>query len=125
MEKKTAKNKTALKGRDIMAPVDQITLDGQAYKLKFDNQCFRNAEDVYEAVYGRDVGYAQILQEIGRGKYRAIQALFFAAMASAGSEMAWEEFDQKFKLDSIEGIGDIIAQNLEKSLPEPEGDETP
>lgn len=125
MDKETDKAQPQVKGRDIMAPVDRITVDGKVYKLTFDNQCFRNAEDVYEMVYGRDVGYAQILQEIGRGKYRAIMALFFAAMVSAGSVMEWEEFDQKFKLDSIEGVSDIIARNLEKSLPELEGDETP
>lgn len=105
------------RGRDISAPIEQITINGQPYKLLFNNYAARIAEDVYEQYYGKDVGFGDILKGIARGKYSACMALFYAAMIAGGADMPWPEFDQNFKLDSIEGIRDIIMRGVEKALP--------
>ena len=47
-----------IRGRDISAPIEYITLDGTRYKTVYSNQTARLAEDVYERQYGMDVGYA-------------------------------------------------------------------
>lgn len=108
------------KGRDISAPIEQITIDGNAYKLVYNNHAARVAEDVYEQYYGQDVGYGEIIQRIARGKYAAIMALFYGAMVAGGCDMEWREFDANFKLDSVDGIREIILRGLEKSLPQVE-----
>ena len=48
------------RARDVSAPIQFITLDGTRYKLAFTNRAARVAEDVYEQVYGRDVGLSLI-----------------------------------------------------------------
>ncbi|MEG0902535.1 MAG: hypothetical protein RSG96_10455, partial [Clostridia bacterium] len=94
---------TESRGRDVAAPIEHVTIDGKPYRLLFNNYAARVAEDVYEQFYGKDVGYGDILKGIARGKYAAVMALFYAAMVAGGTDMPWEEFDAKFKLDSIEG----------------------
>lgn len=115
-----------VRGRDIAAPVEQITIDGTSYKMVYNNHTARVAEDVYEQYYGKDVGYGEILQGIAKGKYSAIMALFYAAMVAGGCEMTWPEFDEKFKLDSVDGIREIIMRGISKSLPQAsEGEKNP
>lgn len=91
--------------------------------MVFNNHAARVAEDVYEQYYGQDVGYGEIIQRIAKGKYAAIMALFYGAMVAGGCDMEWPEFDEKFKLDSVDGIRAIIMRGLEKSLPQVEQDE--
>lgn len=108
---------TEVRGRDVHAPVEFVVLNGTEYKTVYNNRTARIAEDVYEQQYGKDVGYATILREIAVGKYKAIMALFYAAIASGGSDMTWEEFDAAFNLDSIPNVREIIAGAVAKSLP--------
>ncbi len=56
------------RGRDVAAPVNEITLDGKRYALVFSNKAARVAEDVYEQQYGQDVGYAGILAALTKFK---------------------------------------------------------
>lgn len=111
------------RARDISAPIQFITLDGQRYKLAFTNRAARVAEDVYEQVYGRDVGYTEILKALSNFKYKAVMAVFFGALIAGGAEMDWETFDNLFKLDSIEGIREIIVQGVVDALPRDGGDD--
>ena len=113
------------RGRDMSAPVEFITLNGTQYKTVYNNQTARIAEDVYEQQYGKDVGYGEILKGIAKGKYRAIMALFYAAIISGGAQLSWEDFDAQFHLDSIEGVREIIARAVQKTLPDvPEQEDT-
>lgn len=121
--KKTVKNSSSIKGRDVAAPVKEITIDGIVYPLKFNNYSARLAEDVYEDQYGKDKNYTDILQELSRGKYRAIMAVFFGAMVSGGHDMSWAAFDEQFKLDSISGIREVIAKGIVQALPQADEDD--
>ena len=113
------------RGRDMSAPVEFITLNGTQYKTVYNNQTARIAEDVYEQQYGKDVGYGEILKGIAKGKYSAIMALFYAAIISGGAQLSWEDFDAQFHLDSIEGVREIIARAVQKTLPDvPEQEDT-
>lgn len=121
--KKTVKSSVPMKGRDMAAPVKDITIKGIVYPLKFNNYSARLAEDVYEDQYGKDKNYTDILQELSRGKYRAIMAVFFGAMVSGGHSMSWADFDEQFKLDSISGIKEVIAKGIVQALPQADDDE--
>ena len=105
------------RGRDVSAPVTHITIDGRRYALAFNNRSARIAEDIYEQVYGKDVGYAEILAALAKFKYKAVMAMFYGAMVAGGAEIDWETFDEKFKLDSIDGIREIIAKGVIDALP--------
>ena len=109
------------RARDVSAPIQFITLDGTRYNLAFTNRAARVAEDVYEQVYGRDVGYTEILKALANFKYKAVMAVFYGALIAGGTEMDWETFDNLFKLDSIEGIREIIVQGVVDALPKDSG----
>ena len=40
-------SETIMKGRDVAAPVKQLTFMGQRYAMKFNNRAARIAEDIY------------------------------------------------------------------------------
>ena len=105
------------RGRDMSAPITHITLNGTRYKLAFTNMAARVAEDVYEQQYGQDVGYANILAALTQFKYKAVMAMLYGALIAGGTSMSWDEFDAAFKLDSIDGIRDIILKGVVDSLP--------
>ena len=105
------------RGRDMSAPITHITLNGTRYKLAFTNMAARVAEDVYEQQYGQDVGYADILTALTKFKYKAVMAMLYGALIAGGTSMSWDEFDAAFKLDSIDGIFDIILKGVADSLP--------
>ena len=105
------------RGRDVSAPITHITLNGTRYKLAFTNMAARVAEDVYEQQYGQDVGYADILAALTKFKYKAVMAMLYGALIAGGTSMSWDEFDAAFKLDSIDGIRDIILEVVVDSLP--------
>lgn len=105
------------RGRDMSAPITHITLNGTRYKLAFTNMAARVAEDVYEQQYGQDVGYANILAALTKFKYKAVMAMLYGALIAGGTSMSWDEFDAAFKLDSIDGIRDIILKGVVDSLP--------
>lgn len=105
------------RGRDMSAPITHITLNGTRYKLAFTNMAARVAEDVYERQYGQDVGYADILAALTKFKYKAVMAMLYGALIAGGTSMSWDEFDAAFKLDSIDGIRDIILKGVVDSLP--------
>lgn len=111
------------RGRDVSAPLTHITLNGQRYPLAFTNQAARVAEDVYESVYGKDVGYAEILVALGKFKYKAVMAVFYGALVAGGADMSWEDFDATFKLDSVDSIRDIIVKGVTDALPKPDAED--
>lgn len=114
------KKQKAERGRDVSAPVKFIELNGQRYELVFNNKAARVAEDVYEQVYGNDVGYAEILRLLTLSKYKAIMAVFYGALLAGGTDMSWEEFDEAFKLDSIPGVKEAILKGIVDALPKVE-----
>ena len=117
-----SENKKETLGRDISRPVDKIVLDGQDYKLQFDNTCFRVAEDVYELYYHRPLNFAEIAQQLAGAKLGAIMAIMYGALTAAGTEMPWTEFNKSFSLASLPGIQELLVKNVESALPEAKGD---
>lgn len=111
------------RGRELEAPVKHITLDGQSYALVFSNEAIRTAEDIYETVYHKDYGFERILQDIVKRKYYAVMAFFYGVISAGGSPMTWAEFDAAFRLDSVEGVAEIIEEGLRAAMPGAEAGE--
>lgn len=107
--------------KDISAPLNHLEIDGKEYRLRFDNGAFRVAEDVYELYYGRMLNFAQIAQQLAAGKLGAIMAMMYGAMQSAGADMSWAEFNEKFSLSSIPGVREMLVKSVQDALPEVKG----
>ena len=113
----TRKKKTT-RAADITRPEATIELGGQEYRLAYDMNAFRIAEDVYETQYKREANFGEILQQLVAGKLGAIMAIMYGALVSGGKEMAWSEFAGLFRLTSIPGMKEKMVEMLQKALPE-------
>lgn len=112
-----------MKGRDVAAPVEYIQYDGKRYPMKFNNRAARITEDIYADKYGRDIGYYAIISEVAIPKHRAIMAMTYAGIVAAGADIAWEDFEENFKLTDIEGVSQAIHKGVMQSLPDEDPDE--
>ncbi len=105
-------------GRDISRPVETMELDGVTYTLVHDLNSFRVAEDVYELQYGRNVNFGEIATHLAAGRIGAIMAVLYGALVSGGMQMAWKDFNAKFRLTDIPGFKGQMLANVRKALPE-------
>lgn len=111
----------AIRGRDLMAPVKKIRYNGTEMLLKFDNNAFCIAEDVYSEYYHRERGIYQIMQECAIPKQRAIIAVMYGAMVSGGAEgVPFDDFFDAFKITDIDSVHEMVYDALMKSMPEPD-----
>ena len=118
---KAMKEKSAVRGSALAAPADYMILDGTRYRLVFDLKQARIAEDIYELQYGRSVSYFVIAQHLAQGRLGAMMAVYYAALVSGGTDMPWEEYQKKFRLDALPGVKEWLLEHVLKSLPEAEG----
>lgn len=112
-----------IRGADVSSPIARVTLDGEEFPLKFDLNAFRVAEDIYELEYGRDVNFARIIQQLANGKLGAVMAVLYGGICSAAAEkgqkaLRWGEFAEKFRLDSIPGVTEMLMQKVAEAMPE-------
>ena len=121
-----ANNRPPVAGRDVAAPVRHVRWAGKGYALTFSNKTYRIMEDVYADYYGHpEIGLYDILAEIAIPKHRALMAAAYAAILAGGGEAEWQEFDEKFTLDDIEGFAEVMQQAILQSLPEPAAEDQP
>lgn len=113
-------NNAADRARHVAAPIQYITLKGVKYPAIYNNKTARICEDIYADVYCKDIGYANILVELSRGRYSAIMAMLYAAIVSGGSDMTFQEFDEIFSLDAIDGLKEKVLAGVTASLPQEE-----
>lgn len=115
-----ANNKKQPRGRELRAPVQTMEFNGREYKVRFDMNAFRIAEDVFEIYFHQDVNFAEIALRLTKGKLGAIMAVYYAALVSGGAEVTWDEFAHNFKLTDIPGVRDKLTELLADALPDPE-----
>ena len=113
-------NNRNVRGRDLAAPTQKMEFNGREYALRFDMNCFRIAEDVYEERYGQDLNFAEIAMKLVKGKLGAVMAVYYAAMISGGADLDWDDFAAQFKLTDIPGVRDRLSEMLSDALPDPE-----
>ena len=112
-----------VRGRELAAPQTEMEFDGQMCPLKFDMNCFRIAEDVYEEEYGQDANFAEIAVKLTKGRLGAIMAVSYAALVSGGLNITFPNFQAVFKLTDIPGVRDRMTDLLADALPDPDPDE--
>lgn len=113
-------NQKNVRGRDLTAPTQKMEFNGREYALRFDMNCFRIAEDIYEEQYGQDLNFAEIAMKLVKGKLGAVMAVYYAAMISGGADLRWDDFAAQFKLTDIPGVRDRLSEMLSDALPDPE-----
>ncbi|MBR4081346.1 MAG: hypothetical protein IKK21_06140 [Clostridia bacterium] len=118
-------SETIMKGRDVAAPVKQITFMGQRYAMKFNNRAARIAEDIYADQYGADIGYYAIMAEVAMPKHRALMALIYAGIKAAGADVTWEDFDENFRITDVDGVAQAVRHGVIQSLPDEDPDGNP
>ncbi|MDL2317661.1 hypothetical protein LJC74_01015 [Eubacteriales bacterium OttesenSCG-928-A19] len=113
-----------VKGRDISAPMQDITINGRRYQMVFNNYAIRLMEDVYDQHFDKDYGFTEILEDLKRFKYRAMQAFYYAGLCAGlqpgDAPLSWEEFDAGFKLGNIDGVQQMLVGMLGDAMPKPD-----
>lgn len=116
-----------VRAQDVDAPEQVLTLNGERYRLRYDNRSARVAEQVIFDETGEIVGFLDIVDRMLKGQYTATMAIFYGAVCShqraAGEPiMDWDEFDDHFDYSCIPGVQEHVMAAVADYLPEPEGD---
>ncbi len=95
-----------------------VEIGGKAYQLDFDPQALSFAEQVYEEEYGSDVNAAVIIQEVFAAKMRAVSAIIYGALRSAGNKILWNVFTKTiFTYDHFEALLDAAMRGIDSMMP--------
>ena len=88
-----------------------ITLqDGSTRRMDFDLGALAQAEGVYEDRYGRVVGIDIIIGELVQGRARALMALTYGAMLSAGEKLTWEQFSKSvYTFENYAHLSSVVS----------------
>lgn len=88
-----------------------ITLqDGSTRRMDFDLGALAQAEGVYEDRYGRVVGIDIIIGELVQGRARALMALTYGAMLSAGEKLTWEQFSKSvYTFENYANLSNVVS----------------
>lgn len=68
--------------------------DGTVRRMDFDLGMLAAAETIYETRLGRSVNASAIVMELIGRKARAVMAVCYGAMESAGEKITWEDFSK-------------------------------
>lgn len=113
-----------IKGRDLRGVVKYITIDGEQKKILMNNLTYYEIEDLYEREYGIDKGFEDIIDEVKRGKLRALNALIYCGLKVAGNEMPeYREWMADFPMAALKTVTDKVMESVKDSLPEPDEDD--
>lgn len=118
----TAARVTVIPAKKDRLPINVLSSEAHKLRVAAYARVSTNNEEQLTS-YEAQVGYTEILKALSNFKYKAVMAVFFGALIAGGAEMDWETFDNLFKLDSIEGIREIIVQGVVDALPRDGGDD--
>ena len=118
----TAARVTVIPAKKDRLPINVLSNEARKLRVAAYARVSTNNEEQLTS-YEAQVGYTEILKALSNFKYKAVMAVFFGALIAGGAEMDWETFDNLFKLDSIEGIREIIVQGVVDALPRDGGDD--
>lgn len=98
----------SLKSSDAM-----LEINGKTYKMDFDMMALAKAEQVCEQRFYEQLDTMQILAGLVQNKTRAIMALAYGALTSAGEKVTWEHFAKEmFTFDNFEAIAGAVADGV-------------
>lgn len=79
----------------LKAQTKVLTLNGRNYRMTFDMAALAYAENVYEDYFHKPTNVSEIIADLVLGKQRAVMAIGYAAMQSAGENVTFEEFTKE------------------------------
>lgn len=79
----------------LKAQTKVLTLNGRNYRMNFDMAALAYAENVYEDFFRKPTNVSEIIADLVVGKQRAVMAIGYAAMMSAGENVTFEEFTKE------------------------------
>lgn len=105
-----------------------LEINGKTYKMDFDMMALAKAEQVCEQRFFEPLDTMQILAGLVQNKTRAIMALAYGALTSAGERVTWEHFAKELftfeNFGAIAGaVADGVAAMFETGEKEPEASE--
>ena len=118
----TAARVTVIPAKKDRLPINVLSNEARKLRVAAYARVSTNNEEQLTS-YEAQVDYTEILKALSNFKYKAVMAVFYGALIAGGAEMDWETFDNLFKLDSIEGIREIIVQGVVDALPRDGGDD--
>lgn len=87
--------------------------DGTVCRMDFDLGALAQAEGVYEDRFGRIAGIHEIIGELIQGRARALMAVTYGAMLSAGEKLTWEEFGKKiYTFENYDRLSEMITDEI-------------
>ena len=106
-------------GSAISGKLLRIRWDDKNYDLRYTNAAMRNAEDVYDDIYHAETcDWTRILNDIAKGKLKGVMAVYFGALKTVLPRLTWQEFDDKFRLDMIEEVRNMMLSAVSNAMPE-------
>lgn len=104
--------------------------DGSVRRMDFDMGMLAAAETVYETRFGRSVNASAVIMELIDRKARAVMAICYGAMESAGEKITWDEYTKGvYTWDNYNSLCDTALEGVlgmmrgAQSTPESEGGE--
>lgn len=87
--------------------------DGKNYRMDFDMGALANAEGVYEEHFGKPVGIDTIISELVQGRTRALMAITYGAMISAGENLTWRQFGKSiYTFENYHQLSETVTDAL-------------
>ena len=109
--------------RDLRYRTLRLTWRGEMQELRFNNNAMFQAEEVYDAEYGRDdCSWIAILRDLQKGKTSAIMAVYYGALKTKFPDLTFQDFVEDFRLDDIPEVAQARAEAIKGALPEDAGE---
>lgn len=90
-----------------------LDINGKVYRMDFDMMALAKAEQICEQRFYEQLDTMQILAGLVQNKTRAIMALAYGALTSAGEKITWEHFTKEmFTFDNFESIAGAVADGV-------------
>lgn len=87
--------------------------DGTKCRMDFDLGALAHAEGVYEDHFGRIAGIHEIIGELVQGRARALMAITYGAMLSAGEKITWDDFGKKiYTFENYDRLSEVISTEI-------------
>jgi hypothetical protein len=87
--------------------------DGTVCRMDFDLGALAHAEGVYEEHFGRIAGIHDIIGELIQGRARALMAITYGAMLSAGEKLTWDDFGKKiYTFENYDRLSETISDEI-------------
>ncbi|MEG1550978.1 MAG: hypothetical protein RR355_01775 [Oscillospiraceae bacterium] len=95
----------------------EVKIGGKLRITKWNNYAFGYAEQ-YLKNDNVELSTEEILEEIGKKKFRSIKAILFGAIKSSNNEYCASQFQKDFNFEEVKNYIDVVIKGIENYLPD-------